>query len=242
MSETTVLRSNAIVTSASIGASKPPLVSAGPALPKVQVKPLPAGPQVQQGQQKPVVMLPPKDSKAAVVTGGLPMLQVKMTNTGPQIDDGRHSPVVINPPRNGLPTIAAGGLPMVQVNMTKAGPQVRNVQTAPQIHAAQPRIPTAAPLLGQPRVARIAAPRSIVNAPHPVQHVQPQLPALSTDQLLLCRHLVDKYLGGLRDQALQEAPEGAQTANTDVSQLAEQTLLIIDRSISIATASTDCCR
>ena len=203
MSETQLLRQNAIVRNATTGATPPHGPVKTGELPLVQVKMAPGGPQVQEGQQKPVSILPSKDPQGAVATGGLPMVQVKMTQNGPQPDDGRDNPVLI---KNNRQTIAVGQHPMVQVKMENGGPKV---QTVPNVKAGPPQIPGAAPALSAPRVAqaqtgarvtRIAAPRELV-AP---QVELPPVPELSTEQLMLCRHLVEKYLTDLKAAAAGE--------------------------------------
>ena len=160
MSDTTLLRSSAIVRNASIGATPPHgSVKAGE-LPLVQVRMQPGGPQVQEGQQKPVTILPPKDAASAVLTGGLPMVSVKMTQNGPQLEDGRDQPVVIKDGKHGA--VATGGLPMIQVKMDGGKPQV---QTIPNVSGAGPQIPAAPPVLSTPRVARSFAHQGYVAAP-----------------------------------------------------------------------------
>jgi hypothetical protein len=228
MADTQLLRTSAIVANAAVGTSRPPLVSAG-ALPLVQVKQVSPGPPIQEGQQRPVTILPPKDADSAVKTGGLPMVKVKMTDGKPKLDDGLNSSVVIRDNRN---TVAAGGLPMVQVKMENGKPQV---QTVPNVQSAGPQIPSARPALSQPRVARIAAPQSVQLRPTaPTQpHNQPQeLPQavaseLTIDELMLGRHLFDKYLGALRVN-----DEGT----TDNAQLAESALGKLDERIAVMTA------
>jgi hypothetical protein len=236
MAETTLLRSSAIVQNASVGTSRPPLVNTG-ALPLVQVKMPPAGPQVHEGQQKPVQILPGKDPKGAVAAGGLPMVQVKMTQNGPQLDDGQNRPVVIKDNLKG--TVAAGGLPMVQVKMTQAGPQVQNV---PNVQGGPPQIPSAAPALSAvrvPRVAapqqvqvrRIAAPQQVVHAPVPHVQLAPQLPEFSIEQLMLCRHLLDRFV--------DEQRAGNVAADSSVAEnikIAEDTIFVIDQTIAATTA------
>jgi len=257
MAETTLLRSSAIVRNASVGTTKPPQVNSG-ALPLVQVKMTPGGPQVQNGQQKAVEILPPRDAKSAVAIGGLPMVQIKMTQNGPQRDDGRDNPVVI---RDGKQqTVAAGALPMVQVRMENGGPRVQNM---PNVQAGPPQIPAAAPALshqrgtvppqstqqglpraphvqsvapqmqstsvslGQPRVARVPAPSSLPPLP--------EVPELTIDQWMLCRHLADKYLAELLrgvDAAAAESTDGATTVDSavvDNAKLAGNTIAVIDQ-------------
>ncbi len=218
MAETTLLRTSAIVQNASVGTSRPSQVSVG-ALPLVQVKMTPGGPQIQEGQQRPVQILPPRNAEGAVQVGGLPMVNVKMTQNGPQLDNGRNESVVI---RDNKQTLAAGGLPMVQVKMTQGGPQVQN---APNVRSAPPQIQSARPALSQPRM-RIGAPQQVQ-----VQQVraQPQMPELSIDQLMFLRHVADKYLGEQRT-----GDTAAETAVTDNTKIAEDAIFVIDRMIVMA--------
>ena len=228
MADATMLQKNAIVRNASIGATPPHGSVKTGELPLVQVKPPPGGPQVQEGQQKPVTILPPKDAETAVKTGGLPMVKVKMTDGKPKPDDGRDERVVIRDSRHG--SVSAGALPMVQVKMTDGG---RQIQTLPHVQEGPPQIPAAMPALSalrppqaspparqgyvalpagpvvnQARVARVASPHvARVSSP---QVALPSMPEFSMDQLMLLRHLVDKYLGELASAEVPvEATEGA---------------------------------
>ena len=233
MAETTLLRSSAIVQNASVGTSKPAQVNTG-ALPLVQVKPPPVGPQVKEGQQQPLQILPPRNPNGPVQTGALPMVQIKMTPNGPQRDDGRSDSVVI---KNNRQTVAAGGLPMVQVKMENGKPQV---QTVPNVQAAGPHIQSAPVAVSQPRVARISAPRPVQVYPQPqaVQQRVPvyaapaasQLPELSTDQVMFLRHLADKYIGEHAGNA------AADSTTADNLKIAEETIFTIDQMIAAATA------
>jgi len=227
VAETTLLRTSAIVQNAAVGTSRPSQVSVG-ALSLVQVKPTPVGPQVQEGQQRPVQILPPRDAKSAVVTGGLPMVNVKMTQNGPQRDDGRDHPVVI---RDHQQAVTAGALPMVQVKMENGKPQVQNL---PNVQSAPPQIQSAAPVLSQPRVARMPAP--IAAQAVPVLQAAAWTPGLSIDQLLLCRHRVDAYLGDLRASAVAPSDDSETSTTADNAALAEGTLVVIDQLIAAASA------
>lgn len=192
MAETTVLRTSAIVRNASIDTTPPHGAVRSGQLPLVQVKMAPGGPQVQEGQQRPVEILPPRDEKAAIATGGLPLIQVKMTQNGPQIDNGREQAVVIQ----GIKPagVATGGLPMLQVKMTQGGPQV---QTLPTVKGGPPQIQAAPPSLSVARGARVGtSTRQVIAAPRQV--ALPPVPELTMEQLMLCRHLVESYLGTLR--------------------------------------------
>jgi hypothetical protein len=232
MAETTLLRTSAITRNVSIGASP----SLGPVkmgeLPLVQVKMAPGGPQVMSPQQKAVEILPPRDANAALHTGGLPMVCVKMTSQGPQLDDGQDKAVVILRPKDQKHAIAAGGLPMVQVKMAPGGPQVQNQPAAqkapPQIQGPQPavsqpwRVQGAAPPVNQARVVRVVAPKQV-----PL----PPVPEFTADQLMLCRHLVGRYLADLRvvDPAVQGAAESVESGgsaesagSTDVASVAKE--------------------
>jgi hypothetical protein len=88
--------------------------------------------------------------------------------------------------------------------------------------------------LGQPRVARITAPR-------PASPPLPEVPELTTDQLMLCRHLVDKYLAEILrgvDAAAAESTDGTASVESTVvdnAKLAESTIAVIDQAmVSIA--------
>ena len=219
MSDVTLLRNNAIVRNASTGATPPHGPVKTDELPLVQVRMQPGGPQVQEGQQKPVTILPPKDAASAVLTGGLPMVSVKMTQNGPQLEDGRDQPVVIKDGKHGA--VATGGLPMIQVKMDGGKPQVQNM---PNVSGAGPQIPAAPPVLSAPRVARpanqgfFAAPTALATVPNhgfvaraaapatsqvrvarvgAPQVALPPVPEFTLDQLMLNRHLADKYLADL---------------------------------------------
>jgi hypothetical protein len=255
MSETTLLRSSAIVRNATIAPPQHGPVKSGE-LQLVQVRLPQGGPQVQEGQQKPVQILPPKDAKAAAMTGGgLPMVNVKMTQNGPQLDDGQNHPVVIKNAAK-LSSVATGELPMVQVKMTPTGPQV---QTVSNIQGGPPQIPAERPALSAPRgalaprqgyvarpaypvasqsrvapvarVARVPAPQVAV----PVQPTAPPVLDLTVDQLMLCRHLAEKYLAEVRSPA--DAPAGT-VEDSDAAWLAVATIAAID-DVLVATAEAE---
>ena len=230
MSETALLRSSAIVRNATTGATPPHGPVKTGALPLVQVKPPPGGPQVQEGQQRPVTILPPRDAESAVQTGGLPMVKVKMTDGKPKPDDGRDTGGVVI--KDNRQTVAAGNLPMVQVKMENGRP----VRTAPNVQAGPPQIPSAAPALSAPRVAqaqsgpritRIPAPRPALAAP---QVELPPVPELSTDQLMLCRHALDKYLVDLVAVTPVDPAEEA-PVKSDAVRFAEDTIDTIDQAM-----------
>lgn len=224
MAETTLLRQSAIVRNSAVGTS-PPLSAPGAVktgeLPLVQVKMAPGAPQFLVPQPKPVEILPPRDASSALRTGGLPMISVKMTSQGPQPDDGQDKAVVILPPKDQKHTVAAGGLPMVDVKMTSAGPQVQNLPSAqkapPQIQGPQPAVSQprrswgAAPSVNKGRVVRVAAPK--------IEVPLPPLPEFSAEQLMLCRHLVGKYLADL--SAGRPTVQGAEEAAVVVAQGSE---------------------
>jgi hypothetical protein len=133
--------------------------------------------------------------------GPLPTVKVHMTGTGPQLVGGQTvNPVTLTPARD-TRRVVHSGLPMVQVKMGRGAPQVQQV---PQVmHAAS------------------AAPRPQAQQ---VQQVQVAEPELSNDQLLLCRHLADKYLTELRASTGEPKLEGA----SDYEKLAEVTIAAID--------------
>ena len=230
MAETTLLKTSAIVRTATFAPPQHGPVKTGE-LPLVQVRMAPGGPQVQNGQQKEVEILPPRDAKSALAIGGLPLIQVKMTQNGPQADDGRDQTVVIKDPRRA--GVATGGLPMLQVKMTQAGPQIQTLST---VQGGPPQIPAAAPAL--------SAQRQTV----PRQAALPAVPELPMDQLMLCRHLVEKYLVEQREtntaavnvtteadaDAEAEADAEAPVSAANVK-LAELTILMLDE-VLVATA------
>jgi hypothetical protein len=252
---------NKIVRNATVGAQPPHGPVKTGELPLVNVKAAPGGPQIQEGQQRPVTILPPRDAKSAVTTGGLPLVSVKMGPNGAQPDDGRDQPVVIKDNRHGA--VNAGGLPMIAVKMTEAG---RQVQTLPTVSGGPPQIPAAAPALSAPRgtpmggaarslpggphvahvtrvpivggapMARVGTPQQRhVAAPQAAQAPQvtlPPIPEMTTDQLMLCRFTVDKYLGDLR-AAVEAAPETA--GGLEIIKLCEETIEVIDQ-VTVSTA------
>ena len=244
MSDITLLKNNAIARNASIGITPPHGPMKTGELPHVQVKSLPVGPQVQEGQQKPVTILPPRDAKSAVTTGGLPMVSVKMGQNGPQLDDGRDQPVVIKEGKHGA--VSTGGLPMIQVKMDGGKPQV---QTAPNVTGAGPQIPAAPPVLSAPRMARIAAPANQgyrLAAPATGGQVRvarvaapsvvlPPVPEFTTDQLMLCLHLADKYLNDLLAAETPSALSAEAPVVSEAVQLAKATIAMIDDAL-VATA------
>jgi len=250
MTEATLLRNSAIVRNASVGITPPHGPVKTGELPLVQVRMAPGGPQLQEGQQKAVQILPPKDSKSAVMTGGLPMVQVKMTQNGAQLDDGQDHPVVIKNAKHGAVTM--GGLPMLQVHMTKAGPQV---QTLPNVQGGPPQIQAPPPALSAPRPLAYSAtrqgfsarpagavgnPQRAVPAPGRVDRVTapqkllPPVPQFSVDQLMLCRHLFETYLGDLRNPVTSDT-EQTPVVKSEIVSLAEATLATID-DVLVATA------
>lgn len=267
MADHTVLRNNAIVKNAQVAPSPPHGVVQSGALNLVQVKSIPGGPLVKE-QPKSVQIVPTKEAKGAVATGGLPMVHIKNTLNGPQPDDGNDRAVVIRDTKHG--PVSAGGLPMLDVKMTDAGPQI---QTMPTVQEAPPHIPGAQPVLSAPRVthqaapvnqgyvvsrgagpfvgpsrvARVAAPTGHagvvrVAAPQlqaPVASVEvplPPIPEFTTDQLMLCRHLVDKYIVDLNAVTAETAEASAEApAKSEVAKLAEVTLAAIEDAL-IATA------
>ena len=256
MSDVSLLRNNAIVRNASVGSTPPhgPLKTGE--LPLVQVRQPPGGPQVQEGQQKPVTILPPKDADSAVRTGGLPMVKVRMTDGKAKPDNGMDEKVVIRDSKHGA--VAAGGLPMIQVKMDGGKAQV---QTVPNVAGAGPQIPAAPPVLSAPRVARVAANRGYVAAPTALATVHgyvaraaapgtsqvrvariaapqvalPPVPELSTDQLMLCQHVVNKYLSDLVAADYPTEPPTEANAESDVIKLARATIATID-DVLVATA------
>lgn len=262
MADATLLRTNQINRNASLGAQPPHGSVKTGELSLVNVKPTPGGPQIQEGQQKPVAILPSKNPNSAITTGALPMVMVKMVNGKPQPDNGLDNSAVVI--KNNRGTHAAGGLPMVVATMINGKPQVH---TQPNVGNAPPQIAAAVPALSAPRGAPYQLQRqgysqpATLNVPR-VVHTQiqgvtrttapqlgitrvaapkpglPPIPELLPDQLLLCRHLVDKYLGDLRaiDVSEPSAVEGSVIA--DNLALAQATIDQIDQ-ITVSVAIRD---
>jgi hypothetical protein len=238
MAETTLLRSSAIVRNATFAPPQHGPVKTGE-LPLVQVRMTPGGPQIQNGPQKEVEILPPRDAKSALAIGGLPMVQVKMTQNGPQTDDGRDQTVVVKDQRRA--GVAAGGLPMLQVKMTTAGPQVQTLST---VQGGPPQIPAAAPALSAPRDGHGTTRQTVADT---CQVALPAVPELPIDQLMLCRHLVEKYLVEQRESvtvtvestgidatvAVDGTADG--TVRTENIKLAELTISTLDEAL-VSTA------
>ena len=232
MAETTLLRTSAIVRNATFAPPQHGPVKTG-ALPLVQVRMTPGGPQV-QNRQKEVEILPPRDANSALAIGGLPMVQVKMTQNGPQIDDGRDQTVVIKDARRA--GVATGGLPMFQAKTAQAGPQIQTLST---VQGGPPQIPAATPALSVPRGHGFAAMRQAAAATR--QIALPPVPELPIDQLMLCRHLVEKYLAEQHKTDTTETgtaentAEAPTTVRTDNVKLAELTISTLDE-VLVATA------
>ena len=237
MSETTILRTSAIVRHATVGAPPPHGPVKTGALPLVQVRQVPSAPAIQADRQRAVEIQPPRDAQSAVAIGGLPVVQVRMTSQGPQRDDGRGDQrVVIKDAHN--PNVNAGGLPMVEVKMENGRPQVQNLSN---VQAARPPIQSPAPALSRPRVARVAAPQQTqtkVSQLAPVQAAPAPAvesgPELSIDQLMLLRFLADKCLGEMRADVATEAVQLAENAK-----LAEDTIFVLDQQIAAVSAAAE---
>jgi hypothetical protein len=222
MAETLVLRSSAINRNPSGGT--PPAQLSGP-LPVVQVMMTGNGPQLQGGQAA-----QPKAAKRSM-SSSLPMVQVTMTGNGPQLAGSQTRAAATTAPQKR----PASSLPMVQVKMTTGGPQVERGAVAAPGPSNQPRIVAHA----QPRQTWQASPEASPQASQTWQAPQvPQAPQasdpLTADQLLLCRHLTDKYLAELRVGAGEAQAEGSVADNV---KLAEATISAIDVAmIALTTA------
>jgi hypothetical protein len=126
----------------------------------------------------------------------------------------------------------SGALPVVQVNMNAGGPQIQGGQaTAKQGVTILPpkggrRNFTTGGLPNQP------AKQSVVILPP--KELRSPASALTADQLLLCRHLADKYLSELR-AGLGDAP--AEEVTTNNIKLAEETIVAIDAAMTAITTA-----
>jgi len=260
MADISLLKNNAIVRNASVGITPPhgPLKTGD--LPLVHVKQTPGGPQIQEGQQKSVTILPPRDADSAVKTGGLPMVKVKMTDGKAKLEDGIDEKVVIRDSRHGA--VSTGGLPMIQVKMDGGKPQV---QTVPNVSGAGPQIPAAPPVLSAPRLARtglpanqgyVATPTALATSPRhgyvaraaipatsqarvariaAPQVALPPVPEFTTDQLMLCLHLADTYLNGLLAAEVPSEDSAEAPVISEAIQLAKATIAMIDDTL-VSTA------
>lgn len=152
----------------------------------------------------------------AELSGPLPVVQVSMTANGPQLQGGQQArPVVVTSPKGRSASAGASAHPMIQVKMGTGGPQVQR---------------NAVPPTSQPRgIARALVPSAPAPAPE----------AFTADQLMLLRHLVDKYLGELR-AGLGATPEGEAQESSSVVvnlKLAEATIASVDREMLARTAA-----
>lgn len=127
----------------------------------------------------------------------------------------------------------SGALPVVNVNMNSGGPQIQGGQgTARQGVTLLPpkgarRNFSTGGLPNQP------AKQSVVILP-PKEQGAAASSSLMADQLLLCRHLTDKYLGELR-AGVGEA--SAEETTLDNIKLAEATISAIDGAMAEMTAA-----
>ncbi len=144
----------------------------------------------------------------AQLSGAHPVVQVNMNSGGPTVQGGQGTArqgVVLLPPKGGTRAFTTGGLPNQ--------PAKQSVVISP------PK---------DPRYAAAAAVQQVQQG-HLVQQAQ-----LSPDQLLLCRHLVDKYLDEVRARAVDnELP----SADVDNVKLGEGAILAIDAAMAQLTAA-----
>jgi len=126
-------------------------------------------------------------------------------------------------------TMGSGGKPQVQ-GQNQGQQMVRQgvVLLPPKAGARQFRTGESAP--GQPAKSTV----TVFERPGAGAQAlpgTPEAPPLSADQLMLCRHLVDKYV---TEQKAIEVPDGTSAQNTKI---AEDALKIIDAQIAVATAA-----
>jgi len=128
----------------------------------------------------------------------------------------------------------SGVHPVVQVNMNSGGPQIQGGQgTARQGVTILPpkgarRNFSTGGLPNQP------AKQSVVILPPKLASGASSASPLTADQLLLCRHLADKYLGELRAAAGEAQLDEAAANNV---QLAEAAIVAIDGAMAATTAA-----
>jgi hypothetical protein len=222
MAETLVLRSSAINRNPSGGT--PPAQLSGP-LPVVQVIMTGNGPQLQGGQ----AAMQPKAAKRSM-SSSLPMVQVTMTGNGPQLQGSQTRAAATTTPQKR----PASSLPMVQVKMTTGGPQVESGAVAPNQPRAVTRVQAPQTWQASPQASQVPQVPQTWQEPQTSQVRQASDP-LTADQLLLCRHLTDKYLAELRIGAGEAQAEGSVAVNN--VKLAEATISAIDVAmIALTTA------
>lgn len=128
----------------------------------------------------------------------------------------------------------SGALPVVQVNMNSGGPKVSGGQST-----TRQGVTILPPKAGTQRFTTGGLPNQpakqgvVILPPREQQLAAAAVAALSADQLMLCRHLADKYLGELRISG-GETP-GEETAES--IKIAEVTIVAIDASIAAMTAA-----
>ena len=127
----------------------------------------------------------------------------------------------------------SGALPVVHVNMNSGGPKVQGGQQVRQgVQILPPKAGTrnftTGGLPNQP------AKQGVVILPPKEQRA-----ALTADQLLLCRHLADKYLGELRASTSEVEVEGVAVdqAAADHVKFAEAMIVTIDVMMAAMTAA-----
>ncbi len=120
----------------------------------------------------------------------------------------------------------SGALPMVQVNMNSGG---------------QPKVNYTSGLSNQPAKQGVV----ILQKKEQQQRAIAVPPALTADQLLLCRHLAEKYLGEARAAIRLAESDGAAAADVEFAEativanvkLAEATIVAIDAAMTAMTAA-----
>jgi hypothetical protein len=128
----------------------------------------------------------------------------------------------------------SGALPVVNVNMNAGGPQRQGGQ---QVRQGVTILPPKAGTLnfrtgGLPNQP---AKQSVVILPPKEQRAGAGVSSpLTADQLLLCRHLADKYLGEVRASADEAQADGTVADNI---KLAESTVVSIDAAMVAMTAA-----
>ena len=140
-------------------------------------------------------------------------------------------------------TQLSGALPVVNVNMNSGGPSRQGGQMVRQgVTILPPKGGTAkfstgglpnqpakqSVVISAPKDPRYALQAAVANgAVNPAE-------MLTADQLMLCRHLVDKYLGDLRKASDEAEADGATGDNI---KLAEAAIITIDAQMAALTAA-----
>ena len=125
----------------------------------------------------------------------------------------------------------SGAHPVINVTMNSGGPQVNGGQ-----QTLKQGVTILPPKAGSQRFTTGGLPNQPAKQGVVVFHKEKTagIPSLSAEQFMLCRHLVDKYLGEHRTAASEAEPDQAVVENVKV---AEGALAAIDTAMAAITAA-----